>query len=515
MAVVVDTRDQAAAVNAAIRDRLVTAGRVDDTHATTTTAGQRIGVGDRIATRRNDRAVDVANRDTWTVSTVDRHGQLTVTNADAGQRQLQAGYVRRHVELAYATTAHGVQGDTVTAAHVVVGEHTGAASAYVAMTRGRSTNTAHLVADDIDDARDQWVAVFARDRADLGAAHAGEQAARDAANYAQPRPLNQVLDDLHDTWAREAPCLERLDRVEPRRDMLREIVVLRRDQPAELATAEDRYRSARTSNAQATSQLKHAETLIAGETEGYRDRLLAEWDADRDPARQAADLVNRGGGPLGLRLPAVNRAREELARWSVTWQPYLPDMPTTNQHIAHYAARSDNQLRIRAAFENHAHQAAPGAHPERRGLAAAAQTADTELTAAWRDLTDTRHRHESQLGRYGALGHTADPDTRLTRIESDVTATRGELDAVQQHIGRLTTDPAIRALPAGRLANEHDLWRAGYDSQREFERHEVRLAAMRADNDGDRRPGLGLHDRDHHYEHRVDFGHDHGPSIDR
>ena len=36
------------------------------------------------------------------------------------------------------------------------------------MTRGRNTNTAHLVAESFDDARQQWVAVFARDHADLG-----------------------------------------------------------------------------------------------------------------------------------------------------------------------------------------------------------------------------------------------------------------------------------------------------------------------------------------------------------
>jgi exodeoxyribonuclease V alpha subunit len=155
---VVDTRDQAAALNAAIRDRLVATGLVDDAHATTTRAGQRIGVGDRIATRRNDHDhdLDVANRDTWTVINVDRNGQLTVRDNDAGQRQLPADYARRHVELAYATTAHGVQGDTVTAAHLVVGEQTGAASAYVAMTRGRASNIAYLVADGVDDAREQW-----------------------------------------------------------------------------------------------------------------------------------------------------------------------------------------------------------------------------------------------------------------------------------------------------------------------------------------------------------------------
>jgi ATP-dependent exoDNAse (exonuclease V) alpha subunit len=57
--------------------------------------------------------------------------------------------VRRDVELGYATTAHGVQGDTVAAAHMGVGEYTGAASAYVGMTRGRTSNIAHLVAADM------------------------------------------------------------------------------------------------------------------------------------------------------------------------------------------------------------------------------------------------------------------------------------------------------------------------------------------------------------------------------
>jgi exodeoxyribonuclease V alpha subunit len=84
VAVVVDTRDQAGALNAAIRDRLVATGRVDDGHATSTGAGQRIGVGDWIATRRNDRDLDVANRDTWTVTGVDRHSRLTVASCDAG-----------------------------------------------------------------------------------------------------------------------------------------------------------------------------------------------------------------------------------------------------------------------------------------------------------------------------------------------------------------------------------------------------------------------------------------------
>lgn len=63
-AIVVDTREQAAGLDAAIREQLVADGRVDDRAVVTTRAGERIGAGDRIAARRNDRTLGVANRDT-------------------------------------------------------------------------------------------------------------------------------------------------------------------------------------------------------------------------------------------------------------------------------------------------------------------------------------------------------------------------------------------------------------------------------------------------------------------
>jgi ATP-dependent exoDNAse (exonuclease V) alpha subunit len=208
VAVVADTREQTASLNAAIRDQLVADQLVDDSRVVTTLAGQRIGAGDRIATRRNDPDLEVANRDTWTVIAVDQRGGLSVTPAHvtpptvavhgdvtpavARERALPADYVARYVELGYASTAHGVQGDTVSNAHVVVGEHTGAAAAYVGMTRGRWSNTAHLIAEDLTDAREQWITVFTRDRADLGPAHAGRLAAAEAARYARQRSVERA-----------------------------------------------------------------------------------------------------------------------------------------------------------------------------------------------------------------------------------------------------------------------------------------------------------------------------------
>jgi hypothetical protein len=170
--VIADTREQVADLNASIRDPRQ-ASR--DGWTLTTESGERIGLGDRVSTRRNDPDLQVANRQTWTVTAIGQDGSLTL-HGHGRDREVPAGYAARFVELAYATTVHGAQGDTVNAAHVIVGEHTGAASAYVAMTRGRESNTAHLVAENLEDARKQWTEVFSRDRADLGPAHARRQA---------------------------------------------------------------------------------------------------------------------------------------------------------------------------------------------------------------------------------------------------------------------------------------------------------------------------------------------------
>ncbi|MCW2902799.1 MAG: trwC [Streptosporangiaceae bacterium] len=96
------------------------------------------------------------------------------------------------MQLGYASTVHGAQGETVTTCHIVIGERTGAASAYVGMTRGRQANTAHLVAVDAAEARAHWVGVFARDRADLGPTHAGQMADLEVDRYG-PAPAVSPL----------------------------------------------------------------------------------------------------------------------------------------------------------------------------------------------------------------------------------------------------------------------------------------------------------------------------------
>ncbi|EON25705.1 exonuclease V subunit alpha [Nocardioides sp. CF8] len=174
--VVADTREQVADLNAAIREhRHATQSATCREPVVTTARGEQIGLGDRVTTRRNDPGLQVANRQTWTVTGLGEDGSL-VLRGQGRDREIQPDYAARFVELAYATTVHGAQGETVESAHVVIGEHTGAAAAYVAMTRGRASNTAHVVAESVDDARQQWIDVFSRDRADLGPAHARRRA---------------------------------------------------------------------------------------------------------------------------------------------------------------------------------------------------------------------------------------------------------------------------------------------------------------------------------------------------
>ncbi|HET8716848.1 MAG TPA: MobF family relaxase [Nocardioidaceae bacterium] len=187
-ALMADSREQATALNGAIRDRLVAAGRVDDRRVVVNQIGERLGVGDRIATRRNDWQLGVANRQTWTITAIADDATVTLRNDSGQTRDLPGWYAEGWVELAYATTVYGAQGDTTRVGHMVIGDSTSAASAYVGMTRGRHDNVSHLVAETPEQARTVWEQVFSRDRADLGATHARLRAIDDIDRYGPNAP---------------------------------------------------------------------------------------------------------------------------------------------------------------------------------------------------------------------------------------------------------------------------------------------------------------------------------------
>ncbi|MGY5882359.1 MobF family relaxase [Modestobacter lacusdianchii] len=477
VAVVVDTRDQAAELNNAIRERLAAAGRVDDRTVVITGAGERIGAGDRIATRRNDRHLDVANRDVWVVTAVGRRGGLLVTPAvtptgtDPGDgsggvtpagpriRVLPADYVTEHVELAYATTAYGVQGDTVTASHVMVGEHTGASSAYVGMTRGRESNTAHLVAADADQARQQWLAVFARDRADLGPAHAAQLAAAEAARYAPSRPLEQVLAELRAAWTVEQRCLQQLAHWEPQRDTLREVIALEAPHAGELTNLQAAREQRAITAEQAKQHAAASGAAVTAHADRVRDTLLARWDGERDAARAAARVVLDGPGRFGLRRGAVARAGEQLTDWAERWRPHVPSLPTEPGELAPVAGWFDDRPALWRALDASARHAAEHAHPGHAQLCAAADTARHAAEQARRALAEVGRRREERLDPFGPVAWTPDPAGRLADLQRDIATTRQELTDARTRIATLTAEPALRAQPPDHLTRARDAWR--------------------------------------------------------
>ncbi len=222
--VMADTRDQVTALNGAVRDRLVAADQVDDTRVVVTSAGERLGVGDRIATRHNDRDLGVANRDTWTITQIAADGSLTVAGTKRSEtraepRTLPAAYAAEHVELAYATTVYGAQGETTHTGHLLLDEHTTGSAAYVGTTRGREQNLAHLVAEDVDQARELWVSAFHRDPADLGPGHAARRAADDLERYGPLRPLPAALQQLREAWTMQQDLRDTITRTTERREV--------------------------------------------------------------------------------------------------------------------------------------------------------------------------------------------------------------------------------------------------------------------------------------------------------
>lgn len=134
----------------------------------------RAHVGDVIVTRQNARRLTVnsgqdfvKNGDLWRVSQVHDDGAMTVQHLEHGGKvTLPAAYAAQSVELGYAATIHRAQGATVDTAHALVESSTDRAGAYVALTRGRESNTLYVALGDgqsRDEVLEQIASAYERD----------------------------------------------------------------------------------------------------------------------------------------------------------------------------------------------------------------------------------------------------------------------------------------------------------------------------------------------------------------
>ncbi len=461
--VIADTCEQVAALNATIRDRLVTAGRVDDTTTVTTSAGDRIGSGDRVATRHNDRDLDVANRDTWTVTRVGTDGSLDVTSGGA-TRRLPDTYVRQHLELAYAATVYGAQGDTVAEAHLVLGEHTGAAAAYVAMTRGRTQNMAHLVAATVEEARDQWIATFSRDRADLGPAHAARRAAEDIDRYGTLRPLDRVLADLRQAWATEQHLAERVSAAESWRDRLIPVAAIRTETDPELADLHAVVEQARGDAAHAQAQLVRVDAAVTADADRVTHALHVAWQRESPAALRDAHTVRAGVGPLGFHGIRVRRASQGLEAWAATWRPVLPTLPNEPTELAALVTHMDAP-QLHQAISSYARNTAEQVHPDYPATRHEADAAARTAARAEATYTSARNDRDRRLVDHRSLALMDDPARWLTGAEQQLDEVTAELQHARARVHAFELEPAIQALPEGRLQTEHNTWQRELDHQ--------------------------------------------------
>ncbi|QSM61155.1 MobF family relaxase [Mycobacteroides abscessus] len=122
--------------------------------------GHQIAVGDVIITRRNDPTISVydateytkvdgapvRNGNRWQVFEVDPDNDRIAARriSDGARAAFSGDYLTEHVTHGYAVTVHAAQGATADTTHAVLGEGANRAAAYVAMTRGRASNSVYL-----------------------------------------------------------------------------------------------------------------------------------------------------------------------------------------------------------------------------------------------------------------------------------------------------------------------------------------------------------------------------------
>lgn len=157
---IADTVEMCDALNRRIHDHNLNA---PDAPTVRGARGHRIAVGDVIITRRNDPTVTVhdprdvkqtlpeapvRNGQRWQVLRVDDTADAPRLAArrlgDRALAVLEGDYLSAHVQLGHAVTVHAAQGVTADTTHAVLADTATRNLAYVAMTRGRDTNTAYL-----------------------------------------------------------------------------------------------------------------------------------------------------------------------------------------------------------------------------------------------------------------------------------------------------------------------------------------------------------------------------------
>jgi DNA repair exonuclease SbcCD ATPase subunit len=313
------------------------------------------------------------------------------------------------------------------------------------MTRGRHANTAHLIATDLDQARDQWGLAFGRDRADLGPAAARDTAANAAAGYTTGRPLADVLAELRAAWSQQLTAHWQLERLQERLEQLH----VQAGWEARCRQVLDPLETARDA---AHARLERAEQAATDSLDVVKERatqhglaLRHAWDAELVAADHAAHTIAAGPGRLGIHRGRLRDAHEHLDRWEARWREMLTGSELDPARLRHGPAVWRSSVEpVADALDQHAQRLAAAALPEHAARLRTAQHArdqyDTASSAyhdAWRELRSTSHLPVYDTGAAEQL-----PD-----LTEQVQAAQRRVSDLDQRVERLSRDPAITSLP--------------------------------------------------------------------
>lgn len=140
VALVTATNEEAQRVNDTIQRMRLSRGELKLDRVLHAQDAQPVYEGDVVQSRANEKDLGVSNRQLWRVRSIfgDR-ASLEALSDPSCVRKVPASYIAEHVHLAYASTAHGAQGETCDVSYTS-GAVNGAAI-YVGLTRGKHRNT--------------------------------------------------------------------------------------------------------------------------------------------------------------------------------------------------------------------------------------------------------------------------------------------------------------------------------------------------------------------------------------
>lgn len=443
------TNERAQDLAVRVREALVRYGQVDDEHTVQVRGRVRIGSGDVITARRNDRSIPVplgsgeqrelTNRDRLQVTSILGNGDVAaqLLNADGEPGEvliIPAGYVSDHVELAYAGTVHSAQGRTVDTAHALVEEGMSRQGLYVEMSRGREGNWAWTVTETAGaDLRPEPVPVASAADADVSAASATTDGPDERMPAASPEQA-----ELADTLARTGG--EEPEPVGPEHAPRDAADAADRDAVAVLAQVLETDQSDLTATETLrveTDRVRHMAHLGGMWTSVVKDAVADQTSAElaeRLPADAASALEKDGA--RGSVITAARRA--------VLAGHDLGEVINRVTEASLDGARSVGQV-LASRIER---MIGTGDTVVRSWLGATPRLQDPELNGFVREVAEQMDARRWELGERAAADPPAYLAERLGPVPEEVMARTewirraGDVEAYREQYGPESPDPA-------------------------------------------------------------------------